>query len=528
MARSADAREGSNHQGWHQLSLRGAVSILIVVVGAVTLVANGLSIWRDVQTRQLVEQQQQTVAPAVRHTAALLGALNGQLAAEGDFVLTGQAAALLPYRAGQPTVDQLESQLRREVAGQPRELAELNDATVLFQQWVTTVATPEIADAEASGSAAAAAALVRSGEGRATFVAIRTHIAELAAEAGSRSQSLSDDLLGDANNALTLALVRSWFLLAILATLWLLLNRLVSYPVERLNNDVETVAAGSLDHPIDAHGLRDLATLGRNTEAMRRALRDDSEELRQLRQALTQRSPLHRLISSELKSTEDPLDTSIAGRLLPADGVLAGDWYDAWGVGEGHVALALVDVSGHGPEAGLMALRLKHLLAPPFRMGMAPGTAVGWVADQLDDLDEQCATAFVLEYDPATGQGRYANAGHPGGLLFQRQGVTSLDRTGPLICGLRGRSWETRPLQAEEGDLLVLVTDGLIEARLPDGSEFGLDRIEAIVTDLGRSASPDQVAEGLIAGVREACTTPLRDDATVVVVNFEGATPGAR
>jgi len=175
-----------------------------------------------------------------------------------------------------------------------------------------------------------------------------------------------------------------------------------------------------------------------------------------------------------------------------------------------------------------MALRLKHLLAPPFRMGMAPGTAVGWVADQLDDLDEQCATAFVLEYDPATGQGRYANAGHPGGLLFQRQGVTSLDRTGPLICGLRGRSWETRPLQAEEGDLLVLVTDGLIEARLPDGSEFGLDRIEAIVTDLGRSASPDQVAEGLIAGVREACTTPLRDDATVVVVNFEGATPGAR
>ena len=59
-------------------------------------------------------------------------------------------------------------------------------------------------------------------------------------------------------------------------------------------------------------------------------------------------------------------------------------------------------------------------------------------------------------------------------------------------------------------------------------ASLGLDRIEAIVTDLGRSASPDQVAEGLIAGVREACTTPLRDDATVVVVNFEGATPGAR
>jgi len=186
-----------------------------------------------------------------------------------------------------------------------------------------------------------------------------------------------------------------------------------------------------------------------------------------------------------------------------------------------------VDVSGHGPEAGLMALRMKHLLAPPFRMGMAPGSAVGWVADQLADLDEQCVTAFVLEFDPRTGRCRYANAGHPGGLLFRDDRIESLDRTGPLLCGLRGRSWETRQIQARDGDVLVLVTDGLIEARLPDGSEFGLDRIRDIVLGLGRSAAPDDIAEGLVVAVRGACTTPLRDDATVVVVNFEPGPQGA-
>jgi serine phosphatase RsbU (regulator of sigma subunit) len=201
--------------------------------------------------------------------------------------------------------------------------------------------------------------------------------------------------------------------------------------------------------------------------------------------------------------------------------VLAGDWYDAWEIGDRRIALALVDVSGHGPEAGIMALRLKHLLAPPFRMGMAPGSAFDWVADQLADLDEQCVTAMLLDLDLASGRCRYANAGHPSGLLFRHDRIEPLGRTGPLICGIRGRSWETREVHAGDGDLLVLVTDGLLEARLPDGTEFGLDRIRDLVTAMGRSASPDSVAEGLVEAVREACVTPLRDDATVVVVRFE-------
>ncbi len=502
------------------------MTALIVVVGVATLAVNGASIWRDVQTRHLVEQEQQTAAPAVHHTAELAAAMLSQRASEEDYVLTGQSAALAPYTAGSATITTLVDQLRPELGGHPDALAQLDDALALDRSWTTTVAAREIADVR-DGDPAASGAMVRDGDGRATFDQIQSHMSTLAGEAGAEGRSISDAVIHDESVNVVLAVIRAWFLLAVLVGLWLLLNRLVSDPVERLNADVETVAAGSLDHPIAAHGLRDIATLGQSTEAMRRALRDDSEELRQLRQALDQRSPLHGLISSELQSSEDRLDTSVAGRLLPADGVLAGDWYDAWAVGGGRIALVLVDVSGHGPEAGLMALRMKHLLAPPFRMGMAPGSAVGWVADQLADLDEQCVTAFVLEFDPRTGRCRYANAGHPGGLLFRDDRIESLDRTGPLLCGLRGRSWETRQIQARDGDVLVLVTDGLIEARLPDGSEFGLDRIRDIVLGLGRSAAPDDIAEGLVVAVRGACTTPLRDDATVVVVNFEPGPQGA-
>ena len=525
MATVPPAPDGATARRRHW-SLRRTVTGLIVVVGVVTLAINGLSIWTAVQTRRVVERQQQLLAPATEHVGDLQAALLDQETGVEGYVLSGQAPALAAYASGRSSASTLAGQLRAELAGDGAALAQLDRVTSLDRAWMAEVAAPRIAAGPAAADAPDARVVAAADQSLADQ--LHGDMTALAADVAARNQALSSTLLGDTTQTIVVAVIRSWFLLAILAALWLILNRLVAYPVERLNADVEAVAAGSLDRPIPSHGLRELATLGRNTEAMRVALRHDSDELRQLRQALAQRSPLHGLISSELKSSEDRLDASIAGRLLPADGVLAGDWYDAWEIGDRRIALALVDVSGHGPEAGIMALRLKHLLAPPFRMGMAPGSAFDWVADQLADLDEQCVTAILLDLDLASGRCRYANAGHPSGLLFGQDRIETLGRTGPLICGIRGRAWETREVHAGDGDLLVLVTDGLLEARLPDGTEFGLDRIRDLVTAMGRSAPPDSVAEGLVEAVREACVTPLRDDATVVVVRFEvpGEMPG--
>ncbi len=510
------------HDGrrWSRWSLRRTVTGLIVLVGVVTLAINSLSILSAVQTRHMVAHQQQAIEPAALDADSLLMAVLDQEAGERGFVITGDPAALGPYTTGTATVENAIAQLRRDLRGDGADLRQVTAVQNLDRTWVTTVASPEIADIR-SGDTAAPAALERSGAGQTLLAQISQHMTTLTAGLDNRRLTVSQSVLDAASRTIVLDLIRSWFLLAILVGLWLLLNRLVSDPVEQLDADVRMVAEGDVDRPITAHGLREFATLGRSTESMRRALRDDSDELRQLRQALAQRSPLHGLLRSELQSTEDQLDASIAGRLLPADGVLAGDWYDAWNIGDQRIALALVDVSGHGPQAGIMALRIKHLLGPPFRMGMAPGAILDWVVDQLPELDDQCVSAIVLDLDLAGGRCRFANAGHPSGLLFGRHGIRTLDRTGPLICGLPGRTWATREVAVDDGDLVVLVTDGLIEARLPDGSEFGVDRIRRIVEDLGRSASPATIAEGLVAAVREACVTPLRDDATVVVARLD-------
>jgi serine phosphatase RsbU (regulator of sigma subunit) len=64
----------------------------------------------------------------------------------------------------------------------------------------------------------------------------------------------------------------------------------------------------------------------------------------------------------------------------------------------------------------------------------------------------------------------------------------------------------------------VLTTDGVVDARLPDGSELGTEGIVEVVRRFGRDAPPDDVAEALVSALRERCRLPLVDDATVVVV----------
>jgi len=141
------------------------------------------------------------------------------------------------------------------------------------------------------------------------------------------------------------------------------------------------------------------------------------------------------------------------------------------------------------------------------------------VASECGETDEQFATGIVLDVELATGRCRYANAGHPSGLLFGRQGVEELAPTGPLMCALPG-SWRTATVDLEPEAIVVLITDGVSEARLPDGSEFGTDRIAEVVQRSAPEATPDDVAEAVMSAMRDACVSPLRDDATVVVLRL--------
>ncbi len=490
-------------------TLRHRVVALMLLIGVVLVGLGAWTAWQTWSSEQSVLHEQQTLLPAQANTQVLFSALVDQEAGVSGYVVTGDASYLEAYKTGAERVEGVIPVLRAELRGQPEALASLARVETLYDRWQTRIAEPDIAKAGAG--------LREAGSARKDVDVLSSSVSILQGKV-DRLAELADASIHDTlSTAFALSVDRGGIVLLMVVIALLLLGRWIKDPFEQLAGEVRMVAGGELNRPVEAQGPPELAALGRDVEGMRRQLRDEGDELRQLRQTLAERSPLHVLLHSELEPTGEASSFAIAGRLLPAEGVLAGDWYDAWQRdGEG-LAAALVDISGHGPAAGLFALKIKYLLTPAMRWGLSPGEAIAWTAGECAAGDEQFATAIVVELDRSSGVCRYANAGHPSGLVFRETGVEELAGTGPLICVLPG-SWRTSEVPVSEGDLLVLFTDGVTEARLPDGSEFGVEGIIEVVRALRPSESPDDVAESLLSALRDRCRLPLKDDATVVVV----------
>ncbi len=268
-------------------------------------------------------------------------------------------------------------------------------------------------------------------------------------------------------------------------------------------------------------GPPELRAVGADAESMRRALVAEADAARQADESLELESPVIAAIRDELDSETDPDAPRLAvhGQLHPAQGVLAGDW---WGVvpldGE-RTALLVVDVSGHGPLAGIVSLRLRSVMTVALRSGFDAGTAMERAAMSFaDGVDGRFATALVVVLDPATDELSWANAGHPVGWLLP-DGATHerlhLTTTGPLLSPLGG-AWQTRRAGLEVGDVVLVWSDGLVETRDP-ARDVSDDALAALVEGVG-SRDPQELVPRVLAELREDAPEWHRDDITLVAV----------
>ncbi len=207
----------------------------------------------------------------------------------------------------------------------------------------------------------------------------------------------------------------------------------------------------------------------------------------------------------------------IDSALVPAEGVVAGDCYDAGLLDQRHLYVVVIDVTGHGAHAALDALKAKSQLRAALRSGLAPGDAIAWLArenERDDDIDVMTAVVAVIE--TTTGTCDYAVAGHPVPIVTDGTSVRVLERTGPLI-GAFTSTWGTSRTVIEPGSLLVLYTDGVTEAIGAERERFGHDRlVSAALGPRVRTAS-DAVASVLTA-VDEFRTVVRSDDVTVLAI----------
>lgn len=331
-----------------------------------------------------------------------------------------------------------------------------------------------------------------------------------------------DGLAGVARRLAVALAVAGSVIVALLLSAYVLVRAWVLTPLDDLRHQLRDVGrAGHRDRVIVSSGPPELRAASRDAEAMRRALVTEADSARAAEGSLALEGPVVSAIRRELDTDPDPVAArlEIHGRLHPAEGVLAGDWWGVVALDGERTGLVLVDVSGHGALAGIVSMRLRWVMSVALRSGFDVGTALERAATSFDGaVDGRFATALVVVLDPLAETLSWANAGHPAGWLLP-DGRTSdrvpLAPTGPLVSGLGG-SWETRRAPLLVGDVLLAWSDGLVEARDP-GREVGDDELARRVEESG-TRTPRELVSRLLADLREQAPEWSRDDVTLVAV----------
>lgn len=212
----------------------------------------------------------------------------------------------------------------------------------------------------------------------------------------------------------------------------------------------------------------------------------------------------------------------LAGRCVPATHV-GGDYYDFYKHDNGVVDLIVADVSGHSFGAALMTAEARSVLRTQIHRYSDTGEVLASLNRNLhDDLDQAglFITLFYVKYDAINRTLFYSNAGHVPPLLFRpsEAACRKLDAEG-LIIGIRkGEIYEAKELLVQEGDILLLYTDGVTEALNAAGEEFGVARLCRCLM-AGHTESPQAIIDAIIKEVAAFTgTTAMEDDVTMIVM----------
>ena len=202
----------------------------------------------------------------------------------------------------------------------------------------------------------------------------------------------------------------------------------------------------------------------------------------------------------------------------PGTGLMAGDFYDVFRVAPTRVAAMIGDVTGHGIEPSITAFQAKYLLRVFLRQFRDPAQALEELNARLSELGrgEEMISMCVVVFDTEAGTVRYASAGHPAAWLWHEKDVRPLRSTGPLLMLDPSGTFHSRELRLDTGDLVLLYTDGLSEARAGD-QQFGEERIaNALRRDPG--AAPGVLVKSLLEAARDFSREPITDDIAILAI----------
>jgi phosphoserine phosphatase RsbU/P len=207
---------------------------------------------------------------------------------------------------------------------------------------------------------------------------------------------------------------------------------------------------------------------------------------------------------------------------------VSGDYFDVLVLDKEKLGLCIADVSGKGMAAVLLMADLQAAVKAFTQDGGKP--AIESPATLCSELNivlsnniapGRFVTLFYGILDSSTRVLRYENAGHCLPLLVHADGTIDFPAAYSGVLGLFSHwTYADREIQLRSGDVLVLMTDGVLEAANEEEEEFGYQRLIASVQAI-RGQGADAIRQRVLADVAAFCSNQFQDDASLIVVTVD-------
>jgi len=296
--------------------------------------------------------------------------------------------------------------------------------------------------------------------------------------------------------------------------------RKLTRPVLSLSEAATNLAAGDFDAKVDIKTGDELEALGDIFNDLGPILRDREKMKRSLEMAME--------IQQHLLPHGSPVveGFDVAGKSIYCDET-GGDYYDfieLAELGSGRLGIALGDVSGHGIGAALLMAAARGVLrSHAARHGADLGKLFEALNQHLvrDTGEGQFMTLFYAVLDAEARSLLWTSGGHDPALWLKQSGgdIEELPNTGIPLGILEETSYQQAgPIELEPGDIVLVGTDGIWEARNTEGEMYGKDRLRKLLTD-SASDSAAEIHDKIVEAVRQfRQARPQEDDVTLVVI----------
>ena len=267
---------------------------------------------------------------------------------------------------------------------------------------------------------------------------------------------------------------------------------------------------------------RSLYSLEQNVYETQSALSKLSEEKGRMSAQLSIAASIQQGVLPSTFPTHECFE--LYGLMQPAKEV-GGDFFDYFMVDDSHLAMVIADVSDKGIPASLFMMTSKTLLKSQALSGKSPAAALESVNNSL--CENNPANYFVTVWfgilDLCTGHMVAANGGHEfpmvsfGGKPFE----VYKDIHGLALGSYGGMKYKEYELQFEEGDRIIVYSDGATDAINQEEAAFGIENLEKTVQELGNGHNAEQLVHGVLSKLMDYSKDTYQfDDITLLSMTY--------